>query len=349
VVPVLCDFPGVHEPGIEPHAAPEVQQGKQPDPRADLFGLGYVLVSLLRGAAADGPEGRSEDWQSGRPGPAMKTMQHLPRGVEELIHQLVDRHPGRRPRSAAEVADALARLRGAEAEARDLRLPLVGGLGLLTVAAMGVAAFVFRDGGGRPELPVEEPTVEHVRVVQPQPTEQPALAEVEPPSEPAGASPSEAPLPRPAPVVTADEPPPEAEPVAEPEQPPSEPPVVEAAPEPALAEVEPETVEDKAAPATPDASGLSGSWSGEANKRPLMMQLSVSPEGKVSGTISVQVGSNMQKRPVAGTVDPDSGALRLVETEGQRPSTYTGSLSTSGGSGSIVLGGKTRGSWSLSR
>lgn len=106
--PIIVGLPAAPAGPWLPHAAPEVQLGAAPDPRVDIFGLGYVLLSLLRGAAADGA-GRDPAWRKGTAGPAFAIPrgQHLPSEVHELFERMIDRDPDRRPSSAVEVAMAL--------------------------------------------------------------------------------------------------------------------------------------------------------------------------------------------------------------------------------------------------
>lgn len=334
-LPVLCDAAATLEDGPSPASAPEIHRGGMPDPRADLFGLGLVLVSLLTGQT---PEVNSEA-QSG-PACSLGGLS-LDSRLHALLVSLVDADPARRPRSATEVEDALARLRGQEPAAFPWK-PVAAGAVL--VAVLGIA-FAATRGSGAPEpvgeIPAEVPELVAERVPSlPEPSLKPAVEpEVEPEVEPvAPKTGSRRAASKPA-LEAAVEPavePTDEEPVVE--EPTDEVPVVEApAPEPVVAEVEPEPE-----PAGPD---VSGSWSGQANGRPITFSLSQSGT-QVSGQVTLQLGGQSQKASVSGQLD---GARLVLVEQVKRGSTYTLQLSGSSASGTISADGRDRGTLQISR
>jgi len=123
-----------------PYAAPEVQIGAQPDPRSDLFGLGYLTLCLLWGSQPDG-EARDRIWHTGEPGPvtSLPPSVELPQETAHLLLSMVDRDPARRPSSALEVSLALARARAPNRKPPSLKVVGLALGGVLLFAGLNLA------------------------------------------------------------------------------------------------------------------------------------------------------------------------------------------------------------------
>ncbi len=94
-------------PGYMP---PEQATGQPVDERADLYALGVILWELLMGTAPFQGETFSEivTRQLHAPGPQLTlSAEHAPEALRALIRALLERNPADRPKSAAEVRDAL--------------------------------------------------------------------------------------------------------------------------------------------------------------------------------------------------------------------------------------------------
>jgi hypothetical protein len=370
VVPMVTDFPLVLEAEAESLQAPEVQLGARPDPRSDLFGLGLVLVSMLRGSAP----GDDASWRSGKPGPVvvLPPAVELPEGLSDLISSLLDRDPRRRPRTAVEVADTLARLRGAEES--DAGLPMWARLGIAVAVLGGIALAswgfsltvpepdpVVQDAPAvepsapvAPEPPVADAGTDAVETPAPGADAVPPTLQVQPPSErirpestreaPIREAPTREAVPR---EATGPTPEPDPDAVTA-EAPVEEPAVVEA---PAVVDAEEPAEPEPVEPAAPDYSHLSGSWSGTSNGRPLTLEITVSADGRVSGKSTVRLGAQWVVTPVSGRItgDQDGARITLNELEGRRPNTWSGTLNGGSLSGSLTADGASRGSWSASK
>ncbi|MBX9579172.1 MAG: protein kinase [Gemmataceae bacterium] len=99
--------------GTPAYMAPEQADGQDPDPRADLFGLGAVLYRAATGTPAFG--GRSATAiltavASHHPPPPHEVNPAVPRGLSGLIMRLLEKDPARRPAGAGAVAVELAAL-----------------------------------------------------------------------------------------------------------------------------------------------------------------------------------------------------------------------------------------------
>jgi hypothetical protein len=108
VHPILIPPPMVDAAPWMAHVAPEVRRGHDADARSDVFGLGYVLISLIYGAPVDGG-GSDSGWTDDDDGPAM-TLGMFADDEEDLVeyvHTLVDRNPLGRPIDARAVAGML--------------------------------------------------------------------------------------------------------------------------------------------------------------------------------------------------------------------------------------------------
>ncbi len=130
--PVLTDFglsrrAGAATDGLSGtlfHIAPEVLAGAAPGPASDLFALGVMLHELALGRRPSAREfyGRfptSDFFEATRTTPA-----ELPEVLRELVVELVERDPSRRPPSAAEAGRRLARAGGVDDLFRERRVEL---------------------------------------------------------------------------------------------------------------------------------------------------------------------------------------------------------------------------------
>jgi len=124
--PVLVDFGIAHVPsraevakenlGTLQYTAPEQAAGEPAEAAADLYALGVIAYQWLTGKLPlDVPADldaavkmlRRED-----PVPLRKVRPDLPRALVDLVDQLLEKKPRKRPASAAEVADRLQPLAG---------------------------------------------------------------------------------------------------------------------------------------------------------------------------------------------------------------------------------------------
>ncbi len=106
--PLLMEVPAVGAGPWLPAVAPEVLLGEAPGEPADLFGLGYVLLTMLSGDDL-GPTQPAQPW----PGPAdgaalpLPSRGDLPPELRALLASLLHRDPQGRPASARSVEGAL--------------------------------------------------------------------------------------------------------------------------------------------------------------------------------------------------------------------------------------------------
>lgn len=344
-----------------PHLAPEVQLGAEADPRSDLFGLGYVMLCMLRGSRPDG-EGRAPSWRSGKPGPIapLPPAVELDPEIQALMLSLLDRDPERRPRSALELAQALARARGPQRKPPSFKVVGLALGGVLLFGGLSLAyeklATSHAPRGVTPEqvlLPQQpapvastaEPKAEPAAAPEaPQSTETPVQAQKRPPlnaaplraSPPPGEAPAEPPSAETTTPATEPQPDPDTQAALEP-QPNPEPQAS------AVAEVTPEPE-----PEAPSLAHYSGTYIGNANGRPFRLELRVADDGSATGTAEQTLGAQKVQVPVRGTFAED-GRFTLVEKEGKRPNTWSGSASGDSLSGQLSSGGRSRGQWSASR
>jgi serine/threonine protein kinase len=149
--------------GTPGYIAPEQARGAAVDVRCDLFSLGCVLYQMCTGTAPfQGPNTLATLLAVAldQPAPANRVNPQSPAALSQLIARLLQKDPARRPRSAREVADALAALeRGADVPtpppAAPRRRRMVAVLvGLAAALLIGVFAF----GTGTPHAKKNEPT-----------------------------------------------------------------------------------------------------------------------------------------------------------------------------------------------
>jgi tetratricopeptide (TPR) repeat protein len=100
------------------YLAPELALGKEYDGRADLYALGVMLYELVTGElpfVADDPIAVISQHLHAPVVPPRARNPAIPAGLDALIVQLLNKRPGDRPASAAEVRASLARLASAKA------------------------------------------------------------------------------------------------------------------------------------------------------------------------------------------------------------------------------------------
>lgn len=100
--------------GTFAYSSPEQNQGREVDDRSDLYSLGLVMHELLTGQRAI--QGSTllqiTEFQLRRQLPPPGIFRHdIPEGLSRLVHQMVQRWPEERPKSARHVLDALIQLK----------------------------------------------------------------------------------------------------------------------------------------------------------------------------------------------------------------------------------------------
>lgn len=96
--------------GTPAFMAPEQIDGEDVDPRADLFGLGVVLYTLVTGTnpfEATTTTATIKRVAMDRPKPLSNSGRNLPLAFRKLVEQLLEKLPQNRPQSAEEVVDRL--------------------------------------------------------------------------------------------------------------------------------------------------------------------------------------------------------------------------------------------------
>ncbi|HVH99603.1 MAG TPA: serine/threonine-protein kinase [Enhygromyxa sp.] len=107
-----------HSVGTLQYMSPEQIDARPLSPRSDLYALGLVMWELLAGHppfVADSPRVLLDKLCT-EPAPQLpaEARRGLPRGVEQLLHQLLEKDPEARPADAAEVLARLEPFRPAE-------------------------------------------------------------------------------------------------------------------------------------------------------------------------------------------------------------------------------------------
>jgi hypothetical protein len=190
--------------------------------------------------------------------------------------------------------------------------------------------------------PVEEPAA---AVPAPAaPPVRPAAASIEPDPEPAVAEAPPATVERPEPAAE------EPETVERPEVAVASP-KVERPAEPAA------TAAAAAAPAAsrtvpPEASALSGLYLGKSIGKPISMNLQFQPEGSLRAVVKVRDGETTVSAVAEGTysVGADGVAtIALMETSGDEPNVYSGTVGANVCEGRVTTGGRNRGKFRVER
>ena len=97
---------------------------------------------------------------------------------------------------------------------------------------------------------------------------------------------------------------------------------------------------------TPAPDLWTGRWEGTSNGRPMSLDLVVL-DGVASGTAYVTAGSQFINGPVTGQLA--NGTIELNFSSGGRAMTFSGQTAPQSMSGDVLVGGRNRGDWSLSK
>ena len=101
--------------GTAKYLSPEQVRGRKLDGRADLYSLGLVLYECLAGRVPFIGESDTDTALARLqrdPTDLAQLRPNLPRGLYDIIHQLLARNPNRRPETGAELRTALQRIAG---------------------------------------------------------------------------------------------------------------------------------------------------------------------------------------------------------------------------------------------
>ncbi len=137
--------------GTPQYMSPEQIRGQALDGRSDLFALGTILYELATGVKpfeGAGASGVMSAVLEQDPPPLMRVNPHVGERFAKLVERLLAKDPGRRPASADEVVDELARIRsGAAGRAAGRRRGLLVGALVVVVIAGAVLLYSAPWGG----------------------------------------------------------------------------------------------------------------------------------------------------------------------------------------------------------
>lgn len=97
--------------GTVAYMSPEQATGRPADERSDIYSLGCVLYAMLAGRppfTGDGAAAVLHQHANVAPRPLKDGGNHVPRSLEAVMLQMLEKSPDRRPQSAAQVRDRLA-------------------------------------------------------------------------------------------------------------------------------------------------------------------------------------------------------------------------------------------------
>jgi tRNA A-37 threonylcarbamoyl transferase component Bud32 len=159
--------------GTPAYLAPEQARGQAVDGRADLFSLGCVLYRMTTGRqpfAGDDPVSLIVSIATDTPPAPASLNPSLPRPLSELIMQLLEKNPKKRPASAVEVARRLAILERPAPAARGRRAWWTVAAAALLLAVVGIVAaeivIRIKDKSGKTVAEVKVPEGGSVETVE---------------------------------------------------------------------------------------------------------------------------------------------------------------------------------------
>jgi serine/threonine-protein kinase len=161
--------------GTAKYLSPEQVEGREPDPRSDLYSLGVVLYEMLCGSppfTADTELATALLHVRGEAESPRRLRAGIPRRLEAVTLKALAKDPGERWTTALEMGDALRAVDVAPDDAapmvereptpaggiapaiprRKVAMPMLA-LGAVVLLAMGVAFWLFHDTGSTPRTP----------------------------------------------------------------------------------------------------------------------------------------------------------------------------------------------------
>ena len=127
VAPALAGFPTVQASSMfhsVHYTAPEVAEGKPPQPASDLYSLGVVLYEMLTGTVpfdAETPIGVALKHAKDPPQPPHELNAGIPRGLEAIVIKALEKSPNARYSGARAMLDELLEVRDALRMGRPVR------------------------------------------------------------------------------------------------------------------------------------------------------------------------------------------------------------------------------------